>query len=262
MAEVKITLSAAELVYLVQENGGTLLPGISDPYQNLNDVDRENLLIGVENSLRKQGYRNRAFGGKTRFDPSLLKMIENCVHFQRYIGFDYRKRQSRPTTERFYGYQGQWLQISGYSDALTLSFQPAAQVKACLCGLPEDTGSKSSQIALLLPQTDFKVISQLAKSGKTDEVQSRIEGLNADAFNKQFLIDSLSFLTDYIAITIVSRDSGDIAAQSVAALIQTDAMAEFYQTVEDDRTMIGLRAASTGSWNTLKNIAVQWLAEG
>lgn len=40
MADIKIKLTAAELIYLARQTEGTILPGISDPFQVLNQAER------------------------------------------------------------------------------------------------------------------------------------------------------------------------------------------------------------------------------
>ena len=69
------------------------------------------------------------------------------------------------------------------------------------------------------------------------DAQNEIANLELDAFSQKFLLDGLSFMTDFATITLVARGEDGISADSVSALIGDDAMAEFYQTVgEDNRT--------------------------
>ena len=130
MAELNMVLTSAELVYLVKERSGELLPGISDPFRDLDESGKTRLSLDVEDSLQERGYRKRAFGGKTAYDPELLALVDLCVGFQHYIGFDYRKAQGQLVTERFYDCGGTWLQISGSSDALSLMRKKPEDVRA------------------------------------------------------------------------------------------------------------------------------------
>lgn len=126
--------------------------------------------------------------------------------------------------------------------------------------LPMDSGSRSDEVSMLVPMLDFKSIGRLIQRGKLGDAQNEIANLELDAFSQKFLLDGLSFMTDFATITMVARGEDGISADSVSALIGDNAMAEFYQTVgEDNRTMIGLRAASAGSWVTLKGVAEEWL---
>lgn len=260
MAELNMVLTSAELVYLVKERSGELLPGISDPFRDLDESGKTRLSLDVEDSLQERGYRKRAFGGKTAYDPELLALVDLCVGFQHYIGFDYRKAQGQLVTERFYDCGGTWLQISGGSDALSLMRKKPEDVRAALEQLPMDSGSRSDEVSMLVPMLDFKSIGRLIQRGKLVDAQNEIANLELDAFSQKFLLDGLSFMTDFATITLVARGEDGISADSVSALIGDDAMAEFYQNVgEDNRTMIGLRAASAGSWVTLKGVAEEWL---
>lgn len=261
MAEIKTILSAVELVYLMQECKGTILPGVTNPFQFLDEAEKSRLILDVEDSLEKRGIRKRAFGGKTTYSQELLELVKVLVGFRYYIGIDYRKTKGQAVTDRFYECDGRWMQISGNSTAFELSFITEDKIKKRLDLLPDDSDSRSNRISLLLPKQEFKIISRLMESGRSGEAKNRIVQYDdVDEYNKQFLIESLSFMTDYATITLVLRNDKGISVQSVSALINKNDMAEFYQTVaEDNRTMIGLRAAASGTWNELKGVANTWL---
>lgn len=50
-----MVLTSAELVYLVKEHSGELLPGISDPFRDLDESGKTRLSLDVEDSLQERG---------------------------------------------------------------------------------------------------------------------------------------------------------------------------------------------------------------
>ena len=188
-------------------------------------------------------------------------MIKICAGFKYYIGFDKKVSNGSFTTERFYCKDDKWLQISGSQDVFTLVVRSNDYIKDFVSNIPKDVGNRSNQISILVPQNDFEDIANYVQSGDVDLAKEQIKKFNLDAFNESFLIDGLSFNIDYSAITIVSRDGDSIKdAESVAAFIGDEAMAEFYNTVTDDlQAMVGLRSVNSGNWTKIKEVIMDWL---
>ncbi len=260
MGELAINLTDEELVYLVKEFDGDILPGISDPYDDMTTVEQTERIIEVEQSLRERGFIKKTFGGNIEYAESLSEMIKICAGFSKYIGFDKRLADEEITTLRFYEMDGKWLRISGESGEFHLEMMKDAELKAFIDELPKDNGSKSNQISILIPKNDYDFVADLIQDGNVEEAKSSLEKFNLDEFNEMFLIDGLSYKLSYAAITLVARDENKLSVDTVSALISEDAMAELYIEAEDGGiTKIGFRKAGTGFWPKYKEVISEWL---
>lgn len=80
--------------------------------------------------------------------------------------------------------------------------------------LPMDSGSRSDEVSMLVPMLDFKSIGRLIQRGKLVDAQNEIANLELDAFSQKFLLDGLSFMTDFATITLVARGEDGISADA------------------------------------------------
>ena len=260
MADI-IDSTPAELVYLVKEFEGTILPGISDPFARMSNSDRAAIILDVESSLESKGLQERTFGGRITFDTSLVELITICARFHRYIGIDYRKKHGNVDTDRYYELEGKWLRITGDNSVFHLACCSGSEISSKLNALPR-MEQMSDDISALVSKAEGKQIEKYMSAGKIDEVLEHIEAFEANDTTKRLLRDGISNEVDFATVTIMQRDSDLITSDSASVLISNDTVAEFYQAVSDDnRTMIGIRSVQQGQWGKINDTASMWVSE-
>lgn len=231
METEKLSLSVQELIYLAKQTEGTMLPGITNPYEYISAAQQEEAMSVAEEKLIESGIIKASFGGKKTVHKAAMELVSCCTLSRKYIGFDRKDPLEDFRTERFYNHKDRWVHIGGDNAAFYLEYVDAERIRAELLEtMPPVSEKMQGKKEFLMPLSEWK------------EQKSRI-------------MDGKS----YFALTLIEHVDSRLMTQSVSVLYDADDTMEFYQTVKQDRTMIGLLPAKKGIYPLMKEVAEQWL---
>lgn len=250
-------LKDIQLVYLYRmQKKGTLL-GVSDPLRFSDDAEKAAAFASAEEELTGMGLLKPSFGGKVSVDPVFQSLFEVITSFEYYIGYDLKKPGSDALTSRYYYRNGTWALISDDEDGLSICYSDGPGKE--IAGLPSQAEGTAAEMDVSITKRDLNDILGLIRSGQRDEAVKSLSALGwPDACIAAFL-DSLTGSALFVSLTLATRDGDNVSADNASVIEKDGVLYEFYQTVnEDDRTVIGLKAAGGGEYVRLKEVAGQW----
>lgn len=260
MGNTGFSLSAEELVYLVQMRKRGALLGITNPFQMLSDAEEAVAVAEAEDSLVDRGLLKLSFGGKASVDEDLTNLLDVCTEFDCYIGFDLRSETGEMATERLYKKENVWATISDADNqGFLISYIPHQQVRAKIAALPKADFSETERLDIFLQKRELKRIGRHIQSGELAQAAAILADYDFSKYSKQVLLESLEMKLPFLSLTLGEPTPRGVKIENAAVVQKGKTMAEFYQTVgDDDRTMIGLRPAREGVYPKLREVAKQW----
>ena len=256
----RFILSQEELAFFVHHNRKGVLLGVPDPFAEMSGPDRAKNMIDVEQGLISRGICKPAFGGKLKLPSAWEEMLNICMGFDYYIGFDWKKEENPPATERYYGTDGKWISMLDQEDGLLLSFETPESVKSALKECPKVIPDGSSQQSIQLQKRVINELTRLIQNGEWNKAAAILsDNRFTDAEQKVFL-NAICGKSDLFVLTLCSHSEEGYKLETASVAIEEGVLWEWYQTVDSsDRTVFGLRRGGSSELTGLQEEAEQWL---
>lgn len=250
MAEYSLT--ADEVLYLAAVAGADMFCGVPDTLSGLSDQELKLKVVEMEDSLVQKGYLQEDFDGNRNVLPELLKMIEHCGNYERFVCFE-KLQVGEPQYFCMYFVSGQeTCKLESSREQYTLSAveRPAVRTEIRQ-GIAVRESVQEAGDAFCIIQDELEKAAVLVRRGSSEKGMELLMDAGASQSIAQAVVNGIQNRSDFFALLFMNLENEMDPDYSVQFLSGGSLVVMEYD-VDGDENRIRCRTVSeTELWNML-----------
>lgn len=252
-----IKLTNDQIVYLAEQLKAKFLLGMTDNTRILSQEQKQNYRDTTEEQLREKGVIKLAFGGKKTIDQEVEKCIRHCMNCEKYMAYSEEKIGTEIRYNRFYYRDGVWMQAEEKAGLFSFAEVGADVVKQQIEMVqPRGIKQYETDVYLLIPLRDWKEVLRKKRMKDTEAAEEILDRHIVSEKCKKLICNPESKI---VSMTIAQNAEEKVNIKTSSIIYDTDYIGEFFETVQDDRTMKGIQEIKNGDWIPMMGVIDKWL---